>query len=342
MPVIGHCAPASRGHGEWPNAAGRRSERKSGLFRAPYKRPALHFFNSHCEQVLGRFGLADLHIQERADSCVLDEGGAVVELSDGQRVVAENLVLAIGAGASLNWPSWASRDTEGVFHIFEPEFDGWPIGPERVVVIGGGISACQVALRLVDEGHDVCLVSRHALRKHQFDSEPGWLGPKYMAGFSRVKDLGRRRALINEARHRGSVPPGVHRSIRNAVRHGRLQWHQGVVDELSAALDGVMLMLVDGREIAADRVLLATGFASNRPGGRMIDRLIRSAQLPCAPCGYPVVDSELRWHPRVYVSGPLAELELGPVSRNIAGARRAADRMVTSVVRQYSSGRKAS
>ena len=97
--------------------AGRRSERKSGLFRAPYKRPALHFFNSHCEQVLGRFGLAELHIQERADSCVLDERGAVVELSGGQQVVAENLVLAIGSGGPQNWPSWAPRNTERVFHI---------------------------------------------------------------------------------------------------------------------------------------------------------------------------------------------------------------------------------
>ena len=38
----------------------------------------------------------------------------------------------------------------------------------------------------------------------------------------------------------------------------------------------------------------------------------------------------LRWHPRVYVSGPLAELELGPSARNISGARRAAERLVAA------------
>ena len=63
----------------------------------------------------------------------------------------------------------------------------------------------------------------------------------------------------------------------------------------------------------------------------MIDKLIESGSLPCAECGYPIVDTELRWHPRIYVSGPLAELELGPVSRNIAGARRAGDRIIDSV-----------
>ena len=57
---------------------------------------------------------------------------------------------------------------------------------------------------------------------------------------------------------------------------------------------------------------------------------VRSS-LPCAECGYPVVEPDLRWHPRIYVTGPLAELELGPASRNISGARRAADRIVASL-----------
>jgi len=60
----------------------------------------------------------------------------------------------------------------------------------------------------------------------------------------------------------------------------------------------------------------------------MVDELVHSARLPCASCGYPIVDQALRWHPRVHVSGPLAELELGPSARNIAGARRAGDRIV--------------
>ena len=80
-----------------------------------------------------------------------------------------------------------------------------------------------------------------------------------------------------------------------------------------------------------DRVLLATGFESARPGGPMIDHLVRSESLPCAGCGYPIVDACLRWHPRIFVTGPLAELELGPVSRNIAGARRAGDRIVEAL-----------
>ena len=58
--------------------------------------------------------------------------------------------------------------------------------------------------------------------------------------------------------------------------------------------------------------------------------LVRDHALPCAVCGYPLVDRHLRWHPRLHVSGPLAELELGPVARNIVGARRAAERILPS------------
>ena len=78
-------------------------------------------------------------------------------------------------------------------------------------------------------------------------------------------------------------------------------------------------------------VHIATGFQNKRPGGGLVDSLIESAALPCADCGYPVVDKALRWHPRVHVSGALAELELGPASRNIAGARRAGDRLVAAI-----------
>ena len=54
-----------------------------------------------------------------------------------------------------------------------------------------------------------------------------------------------------------------------------------------------------------------------------------AASLPVAPCGFPIVDSALRWHTHIHVSGPLAELELGPVSRNVSGAQRAGDRLTT-------------
>jgi len=311
--------------------AGKRKNRKRGLFAPPYDRPALKLFNSHCDKVIETFKLDERHIQARALTCSVDCDGVGVRLSNGQEISAQNVVLAIGASEQPEWPGWAPRDDKSVHHVFDLGFDGWPSSKESVVVVGGGISAGQVALRLIKEGHQVHLVSRHALREHQFDSDPGWLGPKFMTHFEREPDADRRRELIIEARHKGSVPPDVQRALRRAIKKGSLQWHEGEVESLKTGAEGCQMRLTTGTELDVTRVLLATGFASPRPGGALIDQLIASDALPCASCGYPIVDTSLRWHPRVYVSGPLAELELGPASRNIAGARRAGDRLVEVV-----------
>ncbi len=304
--------------------------RKRAPVAGSYARPSLELFNAHCDAVVETFSLSDRHIRARATSGAVDHAGVEVELSSGHRIAARNIVLAIGAGEQPYWPNWAPQSHSRVHHVFEQGFDGWPSSRETVAVVGGGISAVQVALRLLREGHQVRLVSRHALREHRFDSESGWLGPKYMRGFRRERDFDRRRALVNEARYTGSVPPGVRLALCRAVDRNQIGWHEGEVEALEAHGDGLALRLATAEELLADRVLLATGFSAVRPGGQLVDTLIDSAALPCARCGYPIVDSALRWHPRVRVSGPLADLELGPVARNIAGARRAGDRLVAA------------
>ena len=45
----------------------------------------------------------------------------------------------------------------------------------------------------------------------------------------------------------------------------------------------------------------------------------------------PLLSKNLEWYPQFYVSGPLAELEIGPIARNISGARHAAERIVSNL-----------
>jgi glycine/D-amino acid oxidase-like deaminating enzyme len=339
--------------------AGKRKARKAGLFASPYGRPSLDLFNRHCDRVIETFGLAERHIRDRAVVCTVDCDGVAIRTAAGLELEARNVVLAIGASEQPQWPDWAPPEHPRVHHVFASNFDGWPCNVERVAVVGGGISAAQVALRLANEGHAVHLVSRHALRQHQFDSNPGWLGPRFMAGFTRERDLDRRRKMISDARYRGSVPPDIHRALRRAIAAQQITWHEATIDDLVVANNSparpacepnsrlTLRLTNDGRledrhaPSDLDRVLLATGFTPHRPGGAMIDQLIDSAALPCARCGYPKVDAALRWHARVYVSGPLAELELGPVARNIAGARRAGDRLIHALRSELPSAKSA-
>lgn len=309
-----------------------RRRRRPGLFAHPYSRPSLELFNAHCDWLLDASGLRSRHVRGWARECRVRPTGVTVSTGEGAAFEASQLVLALGASEHLEWPSWAPTGDPRVTHCFSragalPATDT----PQALAVVGGGITSAQIALRLVEEGHFVDLISRHALREHQFDSDPGWLGPKYMHGFSREKSLSRRRAMIQQARHRGSVPPEVRRDLSQAIEAGKLRRHEADVLGVSHDLGALRVRLSNGSDWYVDHMVLATGFATRRPGGALVDQLIADANLPCAPCGYPVVDFALRWHPRIRVTGPLAELELGPVARNIAGARHAGERIVSAL-----------
>ncbi len=321
-----------------PNSLRRfaRKSRKSdpGLFAHPYERPTRALFNSHCDQLIQSHQLDALHLHGRALQISMTREAVAVNHTGGGTIASRRIVLAIGASDQPHWPEWAPQEHPRIRHAFDPQSTSLPPRDQsRVAVIGGGLSAAQIALRLSAIGHQVALVSRHPIRTHQFDSDPGWLGPKYMTGFHSTRDLTQRRNLIQEARHRGSISPDVRVALRREINRKRITWRNASIRSVTDHEHGVSLQLSHGGPVQVDQVVLATGFTTQRPGGVMLDKLIESAGLPCSACGYPVVDNELRWHPQIHVAGPLAELELGPTSRNIAGARSAGDRIVASLKR---------
>jgi len=312
--------------------AGGRSRGGVRNFTRPYDRPSLELFDRHCVAVIDRLDLASRHVQARAERIELKAESALVRTSTGGEIEARHVALALGAPESPVWPDWArglaSEAPGRVDHLFDPGFElaaepDW----EHVLLVGAGISGVQAALRLATGRRRVTLTSRHPLRIAQFDSDPGWLGPLRMERFARQRDWSARREMIRTARHRGSIPPEIHLALRIALAEGRIEL--AVAEVLGAEEVGSFARVHTERDsFDVDHVLLATGFSTARPGGDLVDDLVDAYALPCADCGYPVVDRALRWHPRLFVAGPLAELELGPVSRNLSGARRAGDRIV--------------
>lgn len=217
--------------------------------------------------------------------------------------------------------------------FFDPDIPRLDHFKRPITIIGGGITAVHLALKLSALfPNDVTLLKRHPLRIHDFDSNPAWLGPKNQLSFRKQKSYKNRREVIRNARHKGSIPRDLYVKLLSYKRQGKLHIVDGEVEHARVS-DGQVLLNNQGNNFIykASTILLATGFQPGLPGKEWLTPIIQKYQLPCAECGYPIVSNSLRWGPNLYVTGALAELEIGPIARNISGARQAAGRIVNSL-----------
>jgi cation diffusion facilitator CzcD-associated flavoprotein CzcO len=298
-------------------------------FTPPYDRPALAMFDAHCDTLIAREGLDAVRIRGVAQAISAVQGGYRVQTPAGE-IVTRRIVLALGLGEQPLWPGWAlTAQAFGarVDHVFEPGFSPDQVSDGPVLVVGGGISGGQLAASLATAGREVRLWMRHGLRVHQFDSDPGWIGPRYMAGFAREESVPKRREMIAAARHRGSMPLDVADDLGTHIKAGRVTLIGGDFEAADAVAKGGLVLRTSTGSWGAAHTVLCTGFAPTRPGGALVDGLVADLGLRCAGCGYPIADATLQWRPGLFVMGPLAELELGPTARNITGARAGAERI---------------
>jgi len=283
-------------------------------------------FRAHCDHVIREHALDTLRLAGSATAITRQPRGFRIETSEGL-LEARRVVLALGAGDAVAVPAWAAEHPRS-WHVFHAGFAHATAPGATVGIIGGGISAVQLALATSRSGAHPTIIARHALRAHQFDSDPGWLGAKHLDGF-RVLSPGARRRQLDGARRRGSVPPELDRAVRRAIHRGMLRWVEAEVRAFAPSERGYTLALDRAPgELVVDRLMFATGFEGGRPGGLLVEEAIAALGLPCATCGFPLVRETLEWAPGLYVTGALAELELGPTARNIAGARAAGERLV--------------
>lgn len=359
-PGVHHLAPGPHDLFRFARQA-RRPPGDTPPFRGKNRRPSLALFQAHARTLVGEWGLEALHLRGTLVGLRKGRGGYQSETSRGS-VRARRVVLAMG-NALPPLPPWVppSLAEEGaVFHLFDPRRSpseaverarraGRPVG-----VVGGGISAAQCALELARSGIATRLIVRHPWRVHRFDADPGWLGPLRLAAFEREADPLSRRAMILAARNRGSVPEEESGRLRALERGPYLKVIRGEPCALQARSERASrggrglpdapggapavrseaeleLVFADA-ETAPQRLgalLLATGLAAFPLPGPAWTALSDALDLPVLPDGTPLPGRDLSWGPGLHLMGRLADLELGPVAGNVAGARMAARRLIS-------------
>lgn len=299
-------------------------------FYGRYDRPSLSLFNEHCEHLYSELQLKDCWIQGKVCTLTRIENlnAWQATLNSGKIIVSKQVILAVGLSDQPYYPDWAAplkQQGIPIHHIFE---DSLPAVVPDITIIGGGITAAHYAIRLANEyPGKVTLLSRHSFRIHKFDSEPGWLGPKNMRQFNDTTCYKERRNMIKDARHKGSMTKELYMKLMHAETKGDLSIIVNEPVAVNEVNGTILIALKDKSFLKTKTVVLATGFLPSLP--HWLLRTVQTEILPCATCGYPIVSPEtLEWQKNLFVMGALAELEIGPVARNIAGARRAAERIL--------------
>lgn len=307
---------------DYARARGREAE-----LAPPYARPSLSLFMDHSRWVIERDGLEALVTPTMVVDVERTADGYRLHGADGTTMRARTLVLAPGLRGHERVPAWVHElvrhAPDAVAHVESLDLPAEAVAGERVLVVGGGLSAATLANAAIARGAVVTLASRHPLEARLFDADPGWIGPKYLSLFQREAEPEARVRMIRRARGRGSITPELLASLRRHEREGRLHILEGreVREAQRRPRDrAITVTFDDSGTLEAHRVWSCTGFA---PDVRRLEWL--GAFRGAAHCeGRPLVGPTLELAPGCFVTGWLAELWVGPAARNISGARHAA------------------
>ncbi|MBM3692973.1 MAG: lysine N(6)-hydroxylase/L-ornithine N(5)-oxygenase family protein [Actinobacteria bacterium] len=303
-----------------------------------YDFPATGAFSAFCSECAREVGL-DRIVEAGVVGHVARAGTRFsVELASGRSLVADHVVVA--ANPRRRRMPAVFVDPSGQFdsirHSSDIDLRVAEVAGRTIGVVGGGLTAYNLAAGAVARGARVVLISRRELRARQFDADPGWLGPKCLAAFAEIEDPRERRATVLAARDGGSMTPAALARIRELAREGSVSVFEGcrVIAIEHRGARHVLTLERDGAavSVSVDEVWLATGSEPTIDAAGFLGAMQADADAPVED-GLPILDHELRWPGTgIHVAGALAMLELGPAAGNLWGARRAGARIARAVV----------
>jgi hypothetical protein len=295
----------------------------------PSHRQLLAYFEAYAE----RFSLMPRirFDTEIVRATPIENGAWRLHTARGDTVDADALLIANGHHWDPRWPSYPGTFTGRMLHAHAYKTAA-PFRGERVLVIGGGNSACDIAVETSRISALTAISWRrgyHVVPKLVFGQPPDVIS-------ARIRWLPRpvRRALQYlswRLETGGNEPyglpkpdhgfleshPVVNSELLYFLRHGRIQPYPDV-----ERFEGRLVRFVAGRSLVVDSVIAATGYRMTVP---FLDEGIVPPDAIAAPLYLQVFHPD---HPRLYFIGlvqpvgciwPLAEAQTRLVARHLSG-----------------------
>lgn len=178
------------------------------------KKEALDYWTGYAEH----FGVTN-HIQfgtKVTDVLRLDNGGWELKLNSGSVMQCDHLVLAIGNNNICKYPDWAANLNKSTYSHAKDYKNALPFKGKRVLVVGGGESASDIAYEISSVA-DKCWVS---LRE-----STGWVVPRKRG--ERAADISTHRGVWNLPREYGET---LSKSVLDFERKSKDPVFQAVVE----------------------------------------------------------------------------------------------------------------
>lgn len=270
--------------------------------------------------------------------------GFRLRLEDGETLTAAAVVMATGISYFGYIPASLSRLPVELCTHSSAHHKLSGFRNKRVVVVGGGSSATDLAALLHREGASVCVVTRHPLRFHL---PPGDAPPSLLHRM-RHPNLGLGPGLKSAVY---TAAPGLFHRLPQRLRHrivrrhlgpiggwfmkdqvlGKVQVHEGYTVQSATASRGVgSLTLVDAQGsslgIESEHVIAATGYLPSVARLTLMERQLRSGlklegESPALSRAFESSISGL------YFLGVASANNFGPLMRFALGAEYAAGRL---------------
>ena len=271
-----------------------------------------------------------------------------VIVSDGDVVEARSVVVATGMCPFARRPSaFSGLPRELVSHAFEHR-DLASLSGRRVLVVGGGQSALESAALLKERGAEPELVMRARgirwlrarTRPRRIDRliyPPTDVGPVGMNWIVAAPDVYRR--LPRRLRERilaTAAPPAGAAWLRRRLADVPIR-HDAELVEAARVNGYVEVRLTDGEQLAADHVLLATGYHVDIARcGILSPELLRAIHTVD---GSPLLGSDMQSSvPGLYFLGASAARSCGPIMRFVTGTWFAAAAVTAGIAGRRRTG----